>query len=147
MRDIDIIKNRFGINKSKHLNDKNVFSVMNGKKVTTTEETKTDITKSSKRIVREEKEEDNKTVESMKNFKETLLKELDYSDVVSRLEKVLNLIDKVKSFKVTKSSDWKDAAKLVDIMPDIKSINIKGIEKDIAKAIEYASESSGINSL
>lgn len=147
MRDIDIIKNRFGINKSKHLNDKNVFSVMNGKKVTTTEETKTDITKSSKRIVREEKEEDNKTVESMKNFKETLLKELDSSDVVSRLEKVLNLIDKVKSFKVTKSSDWKDAAKLVDIMPDIKSINIKGIEKDIAKAIEYASESSGINSL
>lgn len=147
MRDIDIIKNRFGINKSKHLNDKNVFSVMSGKKVTTTEETKTDITKSSKRIVREEKKEDNKTVESMKNFKETLLKELDYSDVVSRLEKVLNLIDKVKSFKVTKSSDWKDAAKLVDIMPDIKSINIKGIEKDIAKAIEYASESSGINSL
>lgn len=147
MRDIDIIKNRFGINKSKQLNDKNVFSVMSGKKVTTTEETKTDITKSSKRIVREEKEEDNKTVESMKNFKETLLKELDYSDVVSRLEKVLNLIDKVKSFKVTKSSDWKDAAKLVDIMPDIKSINIKGIEKDIAKAIEYASESSGINSL
>lgn len=128
----EIYKNRFGFNKNKMLNDKNVFDVMNGKKLSTV----------SEEVVSEE-EGNEKVSATMKQYKEIMVQGLKDESIVKRLENVLKLIDKIKSFKVYKDSNWRDLAKLTEIMPDLKSIGLDGIEEDLEDIIQTAYNKSG----